>query len=221
MINIQKYVERESWLVDRCRGKRVLHLGCVGFTDCPVPEKVRLAGHTLHQKLSAVCDCVGIDLDRTTVEQLQQAGVFRNVRVGDAERLEEFVDVLLPFDLVVAGDIIEHLSNPGRMLDGARKLLKPDGSLMVSTPNSFGLPAFLRHLFGTFREGQQHVLCFNYITLAQMLERHGYQVTEAHTCHQQTARGSHPLAFKLGIVLFRMFPRFGGTLQFVAQVGQS
>lgn len=211
-VTLQSYVERDQWLVERCRGKRVLHLGCVGFTDCPTSEKVRLAQQTLHHQLSQVADCVGIDLDREAVEELQAAGLFNNVLVGDVQRLGEFAGRLDPFDLVVAGDIIEHVSNPGAMLDGVRAFLKPDGRLIVSTPNAFGLVAQLRHLRGRIQEGAQHVLSFNLITLTQLLHRHGYVVVAAHTCHQRHAATMPSWLFRAGRAFFRAFPKYGGTL---------
>jgi 2-polyprenyl-3-methyl-5-hydroxy-6-metoxy-1,4-benzoquinol methylase len=220
-IRLQKYVDRDGWLVARCRGKRVLHLGCVGFTDCPSQEKIANARQSLHQQLTEVSDCVGIDLDRITVENLQRMGIFHNLRVGNVERLQELEGELAPFDLVVAADIIEHLSNPGMMLDGVKKFLKPDGQLIVSTPNAMGLLAHLRHCVGRFREGSQHVLCFNALTLAQLLERHGYEVIATHACRQREARTAPRLLFKLGCGFFRAFPKFGGTLIFAATTSRT
>lgn len=214
-MHFDRYVDRTAEILERCRGQRVLHLGCIGFTDCSVTEKIALARNSLHRKLSELADCVGVDIDQQTVEQLRNAGIFHNILVADAERLEELPLVPNSFDVVLAGDIIEHLSNPGKMLDGAKHALRPDGRLIVSTPNSMGLPAHLRYVTGRFHEGLQHVLCFNAITLDQLLTRHGYKVLESFTCHQRFAEKSR--SFKLGRAFFRKFPRLGGTLLFVAR----
>ncbi len=217
-LRLSRYVDRSATLLDLCRGRRVLHLGCVGFTDCSLPEKVALARQSLHKKVSEVADCVGLDIDQETIEQLKGAGVFQNIMVGNAERLEQMGGQLKPFDVVLAGDIIEHLSNPGAMLEGAKAHLKPGGCLLVSTPNSMGLPAYLRYVTGRFQEGRQHVLCFNGVTLAQLLERHGYEITQAFSCYQGSAGQPAGLAFRLGRAFFERFPKLGGTLLFVARV---
>jgi 2-polyprenyl-3-methyl-5-hydroxy-6-metoxy-1,4-benzoquinol methylase len=216
-VTLSDYVARDDTIENLCRGKRVLHLGCVGFTDCPVEQKILLARQSLHQRLSDAADCLGIDLDRETVTQLQTRGVFQNVVIGDAERLDELPRDLKPFDLVVAGDIIEHLSNPGKMLEGIKPRLKPDGRLIVSTPNSLGLPAYLRHLTGRFHEGLQHVVSFNAINLTQLLERHGYRVAEFRSCYQDNAH-RHGVLFHAGRTFFKWFPKFGGTLLLVARL---
>ena len=214
----QGYTEKHARIVEICEGRRVLHLGCVGFTDSPVEEKVRLAKKSLHQRLTDCCDCTGVDLDRDSVMQLQERGIFKNVLVGDAEALEQLDATIPKFDLAVAGDIIEHLSNPGRMLDGVKRWLKPDGLLLVSTPNAFGLPGYVRFVMGRYREGLQHVLAFNSIVLEQLLKRHGYEITNIWTCHQPAAAGGNGLLFKLGRIFFSCFPKFGGTLLVVAKI---
>jgi hypothetical protein len=61
------------------------------------------------------------------------------------------------------------------------------------------------------------VLCFNPITLAQLLARHGYEVIEADACHEAFARQAHGRLFSLGRAFLRRFPRFGGTLIFIAR----
>ena len=45
------------------------------------------------------------------------------------------------FDLVVSFQVIEHLYNPGAMLDNVRAHLKPGGLFLVTTPNLSGLGA--------------------------------------------------------------------------------
>ncbi|MEI7835778.1 MAG: methyltransferase domain-containing protein [Planctomycetota bacterium] len=40
-----------------------------------------------------------------------------------------------PYDLVVAIEIIEHLENPSKFLRDCRSLVKPDGYILLSTPN--------------------------------------------------------------------------------------
>ena len=217
-VSLSRYVDRRAEILDRCRGRRVLHLGCVGFTDSAVADKIASAKKSLHQQVTAIADCVGVDIDARTVGELNQAGVFKNVIVGDVEKLEALPGVLPPFDVVLAGDIIEHLSNPGRMLEGVKRHLKPDGRLIVSTPNAMGLPAYLRYTAGSFREGLQHVLCFNAITLAQMLARHGFVVEEGFSCYQTFTQESSGRAFAIGRAFFRRFPKFGGTLLFVVRL---
>jgi SAM-dependent methyltransferase len=213
---IEKYVEREGLILERCRGKRVLHLGCVAFTDCPVEEKVKMAQTSLHARVSEVSDCIGLDIDEKAIVELAARGIYKNVRAGDVEKLDALADELGRFDVVLAGDIIEHLSNPGKMLDGAKAVLASGGELIVSTPNSQDLPAYVRFLMGRYHEGEQHVLCFNPQTLGQLVRRHGYRTELTAACYQRRAKRGNIL-FPVASGLLKIFPQSGGTLIFICK----
>jgi len=214
----RKYVDRDDALVALARGRRVLHLGCVGHTDIAQVDRIRLATDTLHSRLSSVSDVIGIDYSAETLRVLQNDGLFTNAIAGNVERLEE-VSISGPFDLIVAGDIIEHLSNPGLMLEGAKRFCTPQTTLAISTPNAFGLPGFVRYFLGGFREGDEHVMSFNRFNLDNLLVRHGYEVFELSTCHQGNAETimSKPL-FTVGKRVFQSMPKLGGTLLALARL---
>src|SRR4029077_8593024 len=52
------------------------------------------------------------------------------------------------FDLIVLKDILEHVLSPMEIITEARRILKPDGSIVVSVPNHFYFPMRWRMLFG-------------------------------------------------------------------------
>lgn len=82
-------------------------------------------------------------------------------------------------DVVFAGDLIEHLSNPGLFLDQVRQNLKPGGRLIISTPNAFNLFNLVEKL--TKNEptvNREHTCYFNRKTLGALLERHGFEVID-------------------------------------------
>jgi SAM-dependent methyltransferase len=211
MIAPTKFVARDAAIIELCRNRRVLHLGCVGFTDHPIEEKLARARSSLHQCLSDSCDCVGIDNDAASIRELQARGTFTNVWFGDAENLDSLRD-LGTFDVVLASDLIEHLGNPGQMLEGAQPFIRAGGLLVISTPNAFGLPNFVRYALGRYREGAQHTLNFNFVTLQHMLERYSYRVQHMMTCYQSISADKAGWKLLPGKMLFSALPKFGGTL---------
>lgn len=218
MPQITNFLERDFKIIETCRNKSALHLGCVGFTDCTAEEKIIQAKESLHASISELAsECTGVDLDGDTIAELRELGVFLNVIEGDVEHLERLPQDLRNFDIVVAGDIIEHLSNPGLMLEGIKPRLGSGGRLLVSTPNSFGIASWIRVLTGKFREGAQHVLCFNPITLEQLLERHGYEVESALSCYQSRARENFGVFFNIFRRILERFPYLGGTLLYICR----
>lgn len=104
---------------------RVLDVGCVQHD----PTK-RHDPNWLHQHLYNRADEVlGIDIDEEGINKLQEAGY--NVSVSDAESL----DVNNKYDYIVAGELIEHLSNPGKFLNSSKARLADGGRLIITTPN--------------------------------------------------------------------------------------
>ncbi|KXB06248.1 hypothetical protein AKJ53_00930 [candidate division MSBL1 archaeon SCGC-AAA382F02] len=67
--------------------------------------------------------------------------------------------------------MIEHLSNPGKFLESAKKHLKKDGKLVLTTPNLRSLYLMKEILLGKTRGG--HVVGFTEETLRNLLKRHG------------------------------------------------
>lgn len=54
------------------------------------------------------------------------------------------------FEMIVLGDVLEHLHNPSLSLKHLLPKLKPKGYLIISLPNIAQLPFRVTHLFGKF-----------------------------------------------------------------------
>lgn len=208
------YLDRDAALVSMTRGRTVLHLGCVGFADLTPDTAMTLAAQSLHWKLSSSANVVGIDHTEQNIKLYRDLGVFDNVIFGDVERLNE-VDLQTTFDVIVAGDIIEHLSNPGMMLEGIKRFCNPSSRLLITTPNAHGLPNYLRFLGGRFSDGS-HVLAFNVDTLANLLTRHGFAVERIYTCFEEAAKAKGGMLFRVGKAIITRIPKLGGTLLAIA-----
>ena len=87
-----------------------------------------------------------------------------------------------PFDVVVAGDILEHLPEPGLALSLLRPLLKPRGLLLVSLPNVANVTVRLGLLFGRFPLADRgildrtHLRFFTRSSGRELLRQNGFQV---------------------------------------------
>jgi hypothetical protein len=174
-----KLVLRREFLVQIARGKRVLHLGC---TDAPYTREAIAGGTFLHAALAeAATDICGLDGDSDGIKLMQDAG-FENIIQGDLENLDR---VSLPAepDLIIAGEMIEHLNNPGLFLSGVKRLMSPETRLVVTTVNAYcGMRFFrygLRGKGGTAEPVHpDHVAYYSYSTLNLLLRRHGMRVEE-------------------------------------------
>jgi 2-polyprenyl-3-methyl-5-hydroxy-6-metoxy-1,4-benzoquinol methylase len=143
---------------------------------------------------------------------------FKNLYQADAERLDE-LELNASFDVVLAGDLIEHLSRPGAMLEGIKRFLHPEGSLVISTVNAFGLHFQLRRWLGSYTEHPQHVCFYSPETIVHLLERHGYRVQEMRGSYTEPPTGLvRKIEFAVGSPVFKLMPGLAGTLIAVASV---
>jgi 2-polyprenyl-3-methyl-5-hydroxy-6-metoxy-1,4-benzoquinol methylase len=148
--------------------KRVLDVGCSsGYLARPLVERG--------------CTVVGIERDPAAAAAAR--AVCEEVLVGDVEELP------LPFehgsfDVVLCGDLVEHLRDPQSFLARVRPCLKEDGRLVLTTPNVANVALRLSLLGGRWRYTERglldrtHVHLFTRKTLTEALSKAGYRVVE-------------------------------------------
>jgi 2-polyprenyl-3-methyl-5-hydroxy-6-metoxy-1,4-benzoquinol methylase len=152
------------------RGQRVLDIGCVEHAADRATADTWLHAHLVRH----AAHVVGVDILEADVAQLRARGY--DVMAADAMQL----DMGQRFDVVVAGELIEHLTNPGQFLDRMRAHLDPGGRLILTTPHAF----FAYHILEGYlcrpsrRWNPQHVAWYEPFTLANLLTRHGFTMTE-------------------------------------------
>jgi 2-polyprenyl-3-methyl-5-hydroxy-6-metoxy-1,4-benzoquinol methylase len=208
------YLWRMQYLRELCRGKKVLHLGCSsGHFIRDRLQRGSLLHAVLHEEAA---ELYGVDIERESLVLMRDQLGFANLYEGNVERLDE-LQLDQRFDVVLAGDLIEHLTRPGAMLDGAKRFMQPGGRFVLSTVNAFGLHFQLRRWLGTYTEHPEHVCFYSPETIANLLERHGYVVQEMYGCYNEPPRTwKRRLEFAAGMPLFKWAPVLAGTLIAVA-----
>lgn len=170
-------VDRDPWILSKVAGKKVLHAGA---TDSMLTAERAANEKLLHQKLrEAECDVMGVDIDGTGIAFLRERYGIDDIVCGDLEALDTLF-APSSFEVVLAADVMEHLNNPGRFLDGAGRVLKPGGVLIVTVPNAFSLKKFIGvSLFRQERNHPDHVCFYSYMNLYELLNRFGFVIAEA------------------------------------------
>ncbi|MEC7881688.1 MAG: class I SAM-dependent methyltransferase [Verrucomicrobiota bacterium] len=165
-------------IADLVRDREVLDLGVVDARVARgnAEERFERTGKILFFELAEINpNIVGLDLDSEGVEVLKQRGY--NAVCGDVH----VVDLDRKFDTIIAGEIIEHLDNPGQFLCNMFRHLKPGGRLVVSTPNPF----YAKQRGKIWRHGlpqvhEEHTCWFDPITLNHLLNRSGFTTLESY-----------------------------------------
>jgi SAM-dependent methyltransferase len=113
----------------------------------------------------------GIDYDAKIVDDL---GVMKYEDVHHANA--ESFRLARRFDTIVAGELLEHLSNPGMFLQRAKEHLVPGGKLILTTPYAFALVHFLYALyhFPHTCSNREHTSWFCVETLLRLARLNGF-----------------------------------------------
>lgn len=166
---------RVNYILDQCRGKRVLHLGCV---DAGLLAERYARGELVHQKLAAVsADLWGVDVDAEGIAFLQEQG-FGQLFVGDVCELSTFARLGdTRFEVILASEVMEHLLNPGLFLDAVKTVMTPgETTLIVTVPNAFRISTLLWLRNGVEYVHPDHNYWFSCYTAANLLRKCGFAV---------------------------------------------
>src|SRR5712692_10311585 len=112
-------------------GDMILDVGCAGQADDDRSWEIEIASREwVHGRLGERFRRVlGIDISEKHLAALRIRG-FHDLSLQSAETFE-FAE---RFDTIVAGEIIEHLANPGAFLARARDHLAEGGRIVLTTP---------------------------------------------------------------------------------------
>ena len=112
----------------------------------------------LHRQIAEVATkCVGIDYN--------EEGVKRMLDLGFDARCEDLDTILESlqgdrFDVIVAGELIEHLGSPQTLFDRTRDLMEPSGQFVVTTPNPYARHRVIGGRLRIVWENVDHVTYF-------------------------------------------------------------
>jgi len=165
MINnkkINKYDinKRVKKILEFCRNKKVLNIGCAD-------------NYYLHAKISEIAkDLVGIDINRGSLNSLKEDGY--KVFEMDAENIQ--IDET--FDIIVMGEVIEHVNNVGNVLNSVSKLMNKDSVLILTTPNIACLLLYFNVVILGKDQAPDHVYYFDIKTIDRLIERYNLRINE-------------------------------------------
>jgi len=115
------------------------------------------------------------------------------------------------FDVIIAGELIEHLENTGIFLENVKRHLKKEGVFFLTTPNPTSFRFFFYGLFNREPDFGGHVKYFSYDALKLILKRH-FKIKEMGFNHYVTNnknRGklSWKIKFNTECVIGNIIPR--------------
>lgn len=148
---------RNPWYMDWPTGATVLDIGCG-------------AGELLLRLKEIGCRAFGIDVDPQTSAALK--GLKFEVITCDIDGGTPYEQAF--FDVVVMRHSLEHVYNPVRVLKEVRRILKPDGFLVIGVPNIDSTVFRLTKQQWEDLDVPRHLFHFTPSTLTAILQKAGF-----------------------------------------------
>lgn len=191
---------RQDVILPICVGRRVLDVGCV---DHSASGRARVG--SLHADITQhAAEVVGVDLDAA------QLGVLETTSPACAA---DATAPALPFrrasfDVVVAGEVIEHLDDVGGFLQNVRDVVREDGAIVLSTPNPYNTRRVRAGRRLDVTENVDHTIYVFPSGIAELASRHGLRIVSM-ACTAQ-ARYSTDLLYSTRSLLAAVRRRLRG-----------
>lgn len=181
-VRIPRPVERLDFIAAQASGRSVFDLGALDETAM---EAKRGADNWLHARLCASASkVIGIDNSkRLPPTGMDTPGGGRIIH-ADIFDLTPVIEEYGRPDVIVAGELIEHLSNTEAFLHSLRKNEALRGvDFVFSTPNACCWHNFLIGLAGRESMHQDHLQIYSYKTLRTLFARSGIELKALVPCY--------------------------------------
>jgi len=174
-LNLQKIIKkrvlhRNAFLITKIKNKEILDIGCIGHKLENFNSE-----NSLHNFLKNNSKKVlGMDYMRKEVNILKSKG--HNIVYGNAESFK----LKSKFDVIIAGELIEHLNNPGEFLLSAKNSLTKNGSIIITTPNAFSLRNIVFSILLVDPPvNEEHTMYFDPMTLKRLANNNGLKIHDS------------------------------------------
>lgn len=195
----QSDLDHINWLhnvgINSFSGHKILDLGCGSGYLCETAMR------------EGASSAFGIDVSipkNSKSSQEQYNWQFLNLNL-DGANWEQQLPKADKFSLILAFDIIEHLSSPFGFLDACRKIISENGQIVLTTPNLISWERYAKPSNWSGVNDPQHKTLFSRYSLEFLLNRAGYSTVN-------TKAPMRILSF-----LGAMQPNLGGQILCVAR----
>jgi 2-polyprenyl-3-methyl-5-hydroxy-6-metoxy-1,4-benzoquinol methylase len=142
--------------------KKVLDVGCA-------------SGYLVSFLKQKGCSVDGVDNDINYVKEAQK---YCNASVLDISKEK----IIGEYDVIILGDILEHLEHPDKILSNFKENLNKEGYIIISLPNIVNIYPRLKIFFGHFDYEEKgifdrtHLKFFTQKSLKELINNTGYKI---------------------------------------------
>ena len=172
-VSLEPPVDRNAWLVDFARDRRVIHVGCATEGETATQYQ---AGRLLFAQLETVAaGQLGVDPDSVGMQQLNDL-IRPRWPLQTCFLSEVPVNVLDEFQpqAILVPETLEHVPNAGELLAECGSVARRYGATIVITvPNALSIAAVKGWMEGVEHVHPDHVAAYTPRTLQTLVEKTG------------------------------------------------
>lgn len=163
--------DRYEYLCKRYKPGNILDIGNVGGIG--TDQRHNSSSYFKFLEYAKDSTVYGFDLYEPEVG----AELYKNQKYGNIDSGLPYEDSF--FDTVYMGEILEHLLNFATALSEVHRVLKPDGRLILDTPNAYSIGRGIRYLCGWESIGNPtHSVLFTPASLKAMLLLNKFEIVD-------------------------------------------
>lgn len=121
-------------------------------------------------------NALGVEPSKVAVEHTESIGAHAIEGFFD----QNIVNQLEPVSAIHASEVLEHVPNPGEMLDLFHQILLDDGMICICVPNDFNIFQETLHKYQGYPSWwvniNHHLNYFNHKTLSRLIEKHQFKI---------------------------------------------
>jgi len=178
----QRHMETYNFAINFCRNKIVLDAGSG-------------EGYGSHFLAGAAAAVTGVDISKEAVNHAAGKYIRDNLNYQEMN-LMDLTFAEGSFDVIVSSQVIEHLNEPDKFLNGIKRILKKDGLAVICTPNKN-----VREDGGL---GKFHARDYHYDEFMQLLNAHFAEV-EYYGIHFKRPADSLKISLLDAVIKFDIF----------------
>lgn len=178
---------RIEFICGRVAGRTVLDIGCVAHDEARMESS-----DWLHRRIAHLAaSCVGADVLDEGVAAMTNAGF--DAVCHDLSNGLGPLAARGPFQVMVAGELIEHVANLDMLFAAAAAGLAADGELIITTPNPYAPARVRAGRRGDVWENADHIMYAFPSGIAELAARHGLVLAQAMTTEPTTRTLINPV----------------------------
>jgi 2-polyprenyl-3-methyl-5-hydroxy-6-metoxy-1,4-benzoquinol methylase len=209
-ITINRPVDRLKYVSNLCEEKRVLDIGCYDETAIDSKKETNYWLHGLISKKAKMV--IGIDSSDLIRNEIKTGNNSKIIKLDLNDIDSDFVKKY-PIDIIVAGELIEHIENVQTFIKNLAHLY-PSCKLILTTPNSTSLTNTLLALINRESNHKDNLHIFSYKTLNTICLKAGIQeftITPYHVSYGEMFLRSN----KFMRIIVKLFERIINVFEYL------